>query len=70
LAPDFSARPEILALHAGTLLHSIDRGKTWARWREDTLADQEVTAILAPQGFDPGALILVGLENGNVLRLD
>lgn len=70
LAPDFSARPEILALHAGTLLHSADRGETWNLWREDILADQQVTAILAPHGFDPGALVLVGLLNGNVLRLD
>jgi photosystem II stability/assembly factor-like uncharacterized protein len=70
LAPDFLTRPEILVLHAGTLLHATDRGETWTPWREDILANQEVTSILAPQGFDSGALILVGLENGNVLRLD
>lgn len=70
LAPDFSARPEILALHAGTLFHSTDRSETWAPWRESILADEEVTAVLAPQGFDAGALVLVGLANGNVLRLD
>lgn len=69
LAPIFSARPEILALHVGTLLHSDDRGETWTPWREDILADQEVTALLAPQGFDAGALVLVGLADGNVLRL-
>jgi photosystem II stability/assembly factor-like uncharacterized protein len=70
LAPDFSAGPEILALHAGTVFHSTDRGETWGPWREDILANQEVASILAPNGFDSGALILVGLANGTVLRLD
>ena len=70
LASDFSTRPEILALHAGTLLHSADRGETWTRWREKFLLEEEVTAILAPQGFDTGALVLVGLVNGKILRLD
>lgn len=70
LASDFSTRPEILALHGGTLLHSTDRGQTWTRWRENLLAEEHVTAILAPQGFDPGALVLVGLVNGKILRLD
>ena len=70
LAPDFSSHPEILALHAGTLFHSTDRGGTWTPWREDILADQEVAALLAAHGFDAGALILVGLANGDVLRLD
>ncbi len=69
LASDFSARPEILALHAGTLFHSIDRGETWIPWRENILADEEVAAVLAPQGFDTGTLVLVGLANGNILRL-
>ena len=70
LPPDFTIRPEILTLHAGTLIHSADRGKTWKLWREDILAGQEVTAILAPDGFGAGCLTLVGLINGNVLRLD
>jgi photosystem II stability/assembly factor-like uncharacterized protein len=70
LAPNFSVRPEILVLHAGTLLHSTDRGTTWTLWRENILGDEEVTAILAPHGFDAGAFVLVGLADGNVLRLD
>jgi photosystem II stability/assembly factor-like uncharacterized protein len=70
LAPNFSTHPEILALHAGNVLHSTDRGETWTPWRENSLAAEEVTAILAPGGFDAGALILVGLVNGNILRLD
>jgi photosystem II stability/assembly factor-like uncharacterized protein len=70
LPPDFSIRPEIMALHAGTLLHSADHGETWKLWRQNIVADQEVTAILAPHGFGVGDLTLVGLINGNVLRLD
>jgi photosystem II stability/assembly factor-like uncharacterized protein len=70
LFPDFSTRQEILALHAGTLLHSADRGVTWTPWREKIMADKDVTAVLAPKGFDAGALVLAGLANGTVLRLD
>ncbi len=70
LAPDYSIRPEILALHAGTLFHSADNGETWKLWRENSLADQEVTAFLAPHGFGVGDLTLVGLINGNVLCID
>jgi photosystem II stability/assembly factor-like uncharacterized protein len=57
-------------LHAGTLFHSTDRGETWIPWRENVLGDEDVASILAPQGFDAGALVLVGLANGTVLRLD
>ncbi|MBN1311483.1 MAG: hypothetical protein JXB30_08695 [Anaerolineae bacterium] len=70
LSPDFSAYPEILALHGGTLNHSADCGNTWTPWREAILADQDVTTVLAPEGFGPGALVLVGLADGNILRLD
>jgi hypothetical protein len=34
------------------------------------MADKDVTAVLAPKGFDAGALVLAGLANGTVLRLD
>ena len=70
LTPNFSVRPEILVLHSGTLLHSTDRGATWTLWRENILGDEDVTAILAPHDFDAGAFVLVGLADGNVLRLD
>lgn len=69
LFPDFSTRREILALHAGTLLHSTDCGSTWTPWREEILADNEVAAVFAPKGFDAGVLVLVGLADGNVLSV-
>lgn len=67
LSPDFATRQEILALHGGSLFHSADRGNTWTPWRENILADKDVTAILALKGFDPGVLVLVGLANGEVV---
>jgi photosystem II stability/assembly factor-like uncharacterized protein len=66
LSPYFAARPEILALHGGSLFHSADCGATWTPWREQTLADKDVSAVLALEGFDPGVKILVGLANGKV----
>jgi photosystem II stability/assembly factor-like uncharacterized protein len=67
LSPDFATRQEILALQGGTLFHSADRGDTWTLWREKILANKDVTAVLAPKGFDPGVLVQIGLTNGEVI---
>ena len=67
LSQDFVTRQEILVLHSGSLYHSVDRGDTWTPWRENSLADKDVTAVLAPKGFDPGVLVLIGLANGEVV---
>lgn len=69
LASDFSARPEILVLHGGSLLVSTDGGKTWKSWRGGALAGKEITAIYAPCGFDLQSLALVGCADGTLLRI-
>jgi photosystem II stability/assembly factor-like uncharacterized protein len=67
LSPEFATRQEILVLHGGSLFYSADCGDTWTPWREEILADTDVTAVLALKGFDPGVLVLVGLANGEVV---
>jgi hypothetical protein len=67
LSPGFAGRRELLALHGGRVFHSADGGDTWRPWREAVLADKDVTALLAPAGFEPGTLALVGFANGEIL---
>lgn len=69
LGPDFFTRPALLVLHGGSLLHSADGGDTWAAWGDTRLAGQDVTAVLAPEGFLDGAPVLVGLAGGAIIRI-
>ena len=62
----FPERHELLVLHGERLLYSADGGETWEDWRAERLADLEITAVAAPQGFDDGAAVLVGLAGGQV----
>ena len=66
LGPRFPEQPELLILHGERLLYSADGGDTWEAWRAERLADLEITAVAAPQGFDGGAAVLVGLAGGQV----
>lgn len=66
LAPDFPTRTELLVLHGGSLLTSLDSGKTWKPWPDDVLTGKDVTAILCPNGFEPGVPALIGYSNGTI----
>jgi photosystem II stability/assembly factor-like uncharacterized protein len=70
LPPNFATRKEILALHGGSLFHSADCGDTWSPWREKTLADKDVSAVLALNGFSSGDFVLVGFANGYIMRYE
>ena len=67
LAPNFPKQPGLLVLHGGKLLTSADNGKTWKSWRDNVLSGKNVTAILAPYGFDNGHAALAGIEDGSIL---
>jgi photosystem II stability/assembly factor-like uncharacterized protein len=69
LSPDYPARPHILALLGEALLVSRDDGRTWVPWRADAVVEEAMTSVVAPLGLDPGAPLLVGLANGQVLQL-
>jgi photosystem II stability/assembly factor-like uncharacterized protein len=69
LAPDFPAQAHVLALLADGLVVSRDGGRTWSKWGADLPLEYGPTAVLAPHGLEPGASLLVGLANGQVLRV-
>jgi len=69
LGPHFPARPDILVITNNTLLVSRDGGVTWADWPEATSLSGEVVAVTTPQGLEPGAPLLVGLADGQVVRV-
>ena len=70
LGPNVAAKPDLLVLHGGSLLRSADGGDTWAAFGGEHLAGQDVTAVLAPQGFGTGAPLVVGLAGGAIIRVE
>jgi photosystem II stability/assembly factor-like uncharacterized protein len=67
LSTEMADLPEILILHGGVPVRSIDGGDTWLPWREKQLNEAKVTSILAPSGFDKP--VLVGLTDGKILHV-
>lgn len=57
---------ELLAVTGTQLLRTTDGGATWANCLPAEYAEREISAALAPQGFAPGALLLVGFTDGQV----
>ncbi len=66
LSPRFPATPDALVLHGGELLVSRDGGQSWGAWEGDLPGEAAITAVLAPQGLERGARLILGLENGEV----
>jgi photosystem II stability/assembly factor-like uncharacterized protein len=75
LAPEYPAKPQILAMLANVLLVSRDDGMTWEAWATAIPMAQGLdlgpgaACVAAPLGLDPGAPLLVGLLDGRVLRI-
>ena len=69
LAPDYPAKPQILAMLADALLVSRDGGTTWEAWKKVLDLGPGAACVAAPLGLDPGAPLLVGLLDGRVLRV-
>jgi hypothetical protein len=69
LSPDFPRVAHILVVLDSSLVVSRDGGQTWSPWRADFCFDQGIGCAVAPQGLDSGALVLVGLVDGGVMRL-
>ncbi len=60
-----SAEDGLLAASAG-LWHSSDGGETWTNRLPEGDGEEELSTLLAPQGFGPGAKVLAGFTGGNV----
>jgi len=69
LSPEFPARPEMLVASGDALLVSRDGGHTWAEWNPDFDTRQGITAVVAPLGLGPGAPLLVGLADGQIVSI-
>ncbi len=73
LSPAFPASPDVLVMLSTALLISRDGGQSWSDWGSGPISeggdDRALASILAPQGLDTGAPLLVGLVEGGVLRL-
>jgi photosystem II stability/assembly factor-like uncharacterized protein len=69
LSPEFPAKAHVLALLAEGLIVSWDGGHTWSKWGDDLPLEHGLTSVVAPYGLDPGVPLLIGLANGQVLRV-
>jgi photosystem II stability/assembly factor-like uncharacterized protein len=70
LAPEYPAQSDVLILTSDALLISRDGGHSWSDWPESGLATKRgLASVAAPQGLYPGSPLLVGLFDGDVLRL-
>jgi photosystem II stability/assembly factor-like uncharacterized protein len=69
LTPQFPARRELLVLAGGRVLLSRDGGEMWADITPQMAQGRGLTCAAAPGGFEPGAPLLVGLDDGTVLNL-
>jgi photosystem II stability/assembly factor-like uncharacterized protein len=69
LSPSFPAPPHVLVMLSTALLVSRDGGQSWSDWKAGLSFEQGLASVAAPHGLDPGALLLVGLVGGDVLRV-
>jgi len=69
LSPEYPTKSELMVLHGGEVLSSVDDGKTWKQWKPELLAESNVTAVFAPQGIGAGCPVLVGLEDGKIVQV-
>jgi hypothetical protein len=69
LSPEFPAKPDVLAVLSTSLLISRDGGQSWADWRPGLAFEQGIASAVAPHGLGPDAQLLVGLVDGEVVRV-
>ena len=68
LASHSNQPPDLLVLHGSQLHYSADQGETFQHWtRPGIETDVEIMAVAAPAGLGPGAPVLIGLGDGEVL---
>ena len=64
------SEPDGLLVATGAALwHSADGGATWTTRYTEASEERELSAVLAPQGFGPGARVLAGFTDGSIEAL-
>ncbi len=63
------AREKLLILRDGELLLSENAGDSWRAARPGFEPASDISAVTAPLGLDPAKPILVGLSNGEIIKL-
>jgi photosystem II stability/assembly factor-like uncharacterized protein len=69
-SPKFPNPADILIVNEGRLFLSRDAGKSWSAWLQAETGPGVVTAVFAPQGFNSGSALLVGMGDGRILRIN
>ena len=69
VAPEFPDPPDILILPGDALLISRDGGRSWSNWEDGLSTDRSLVSVTAPQGLEPGAPLLIGCMDGEILRI-
>lgn len=69
VSPDYAQRKELVVLCSGAAWLSRDGGQRWSALWPELSAAQEITALLAPQGFAPGVPAWLGLVGGEVRKI-
>jgi photosystem II stability/assembly factor-like uncharacterized protein len=69
ISPQYASRKELVVLCSGSAWISRDGGTTWSGLWSEVSAENEISALLAPQGFAPGAPVWAGFAGGEVLKL-
>ncbi len=70
LSPEYPAKSDVLVMLGDALLISRDNGQSWANWQDGLPLEQGLSAMVAPQGLDANAPLLIGLVEDGVRRVD
>jgi hypothetical protein len=60
---------DLLVMLPEALLVSRDTGQTWVNWKDNLELPATISSIAAPAGLGQGMPLLLGLANGQKLRL-
>lgn len=69
LSPSYPAKEDILVVHNTVLLISRDNGKNWSHWPGKPIEQTSISAVLALNGIELSSPLLLGLTDGNVIRV-
>jgi photosystem II stability/assembly factor-like uncharacterized protein len=69
LASEFPSQADVLVALTDRLLYSRDGGNVWSVWKKDLAFEQGIASVIAPKGLGPDAPLLVGLTEGDTLRI-